>query len=244
MNPGIYVYPFKFKLDENIPGSFSMHQGDAFGQIVYKVKAEVMRPGMFTANIKHTQCIQVVSNFQRNIQKVQAMKDAKVTKLCCIDMGNLSCSAILDKNAYSPGDVANLIISIDNTASDVTLKHVSFKLVNRVNMRAKSYSQSFRTINCKNRAPSIPKGETAHINFALNLPPVLTPTTIGALISSYYEFDVVMSVPCSKDIVLSLPVTIFAPVPKDYIPDVQYPNERPPHYQDVVDIKPEMFQFY
>lgn len=242
--PGMYVYPFKFKLDENLPGSFSMTKGDAFGQIIYKLKAEVMRPGMFQANVKHTQIVPLSTRLSRPIQTIQTSREANVTKLCCIDMGTVSFSAILDKNAYSPGDVANLVLSIDNTASDVTLKHVSFKLANHVSMRANNYSQSFRDSACKNQAPSIPKGDTAHIQFNLNLPYHLTPTTVGTLINSYYEFEVVLSVPCSKDVIMRLPVTIFAPPPLDYIPTVQYSSDRPPQYQQTIEIQPEMFKIY
>lgn len=244
LNPGIYVYPFKFKLDENLPGSFVLRSGNSFGQIVYKLKAEILRPGMFQANIKHTQTVQLSTRLSHSIQKVQLSREANVTRLCCIDMGSVSLSAILDKNAYSPSDTAKLIISIDNTASDVTLKHVSFKLVNRVYMRAMSYSQSFSHSACKNQAPGTPKGDTAYIEFSLNLPHDLYPTTVGALINSYYEFEVVLSVPCSKDVIINLPVTIFALPPVDYIPTVEYPTDKPPQYQDAVDIKPEMFKIY
>ena len=244
LNPGIYVYPFKFKLDDNLPGSFRIKNGDSFGQIVYKLKAEVTRPGMFQANVKHTQFIQLSTRLSRPIQSIQASKGANVTKLWCIDMGNVALSVILDKNAYSPGDVANLVISIDNTASDVTLKHVSFKLANNVNMRANNFSRSFRDSACKNQAPSIPKGDTAHIQFNLDLPHTLTPTTVSSLINSYYEFEVILSVPCSADVIMRLPVTIFAPDPVDYIPIVQYPTDRPPQYQKSIEIRPEMFKFY
>lgn len=244
LNPGMYVYPFKFKLDDHLPGSFNLTRGDAFGQIVYKLKAEVLRPGMFNANIKHTQVVQLSTRLNHPIHKVQATQGANVTKLCCIDMGDVTLSAILDKNAYSPGEVANLVISIDNTASDVTLKHVSFKLANHVTMRANSYAESSRDSACKNQAPGIPKGDTAHIQFSLNLPNILIPATAGSLISSYYEFEVVLSVPCSKDIIMSLPVTIFAPVPVDYIPTIQYPADRPPQYQESVEIRPDMFKVY
>lgn len=244
LHPGIYVYPFKFKLDENLPGSFSINKGDTFGKIVYKLKAEVMRPGRFQANIKHTQYVQLSTRLSRPIQSIQTSSEANVTRLCCIDMGSVSLSVILDKNAYSPGDVANLTIAIDNSASDVTLKHVAFKLVNRVNMRANTYSQSFRDSACNNQAPSVPKGDTAHIQFSLNLPYHLTPTTVSSLINSFYEFEVVLSIPCSADVIMRLPVTIFAPAPIDYISTVQYPTDRPPQYQQAIEIKPEMFKIY
>ena len=244
MNPGIYVYPFRFQLDDNIPGSFVCSQTDFNGVIVYKLKAEVMRPGMFQTNIKNTQIVQVNTHLKHQISKVQMSKDANVTRLCCIDMGEVSLSAILDKNAYSPGETANLIISIDNTASDVTLKHVSFKLSNQVTMRANLYVKSFKESACKNQAPSIPKGDTAHISFALSIPPNLNPTTQGVLISSYYEMEIVLSVPCSKDVVIALPVTLFAPPPVDYIDQIQYPSERPPQYQQPIEINPNMFKIY
>lgn len=244
LNPGIYVYPFKFKLDDNLPGSFRMCHDNSFGQIVYKLKAEVMRPGMFQANIKHTQFIQLSTRLSKPIRSIQMSKEANVTKLCCIDMGNVALSAFLDKNAYAPGDVAELVISIDNTASDVTLKHVSFKLANNVRMRAGTYSQSVRNSTCKNQAPSIPKGDTAHIQISLNLPNNLTPTASGSLINSYYEFEVVLNVPCGTNIIMKLPVTIFAPDPVDYIPIVQYPDDKPPQYQQSIEIRPDMFKIY
>lgn len=221
-----------------------MSKGDTMGRIVYKLKAEVARPGMFKANVKHTQMVQISNRLSHPITKIQMTKESNVTSCCCIDMGEISCAAILDKNAYTPGEVTNLIISIDNTASDVTLKHVSFKLANHVSMRAKCYARTFRDSACKNQAPSIPKGDTAHINFSLNIPHDLTPTTHGALINSYYEMEVVLSVPCSSDLTISLPVTIFAVPPQDFTPKVQYPPERPPQYQNSIEINEKMFKTY
>lgn len=244
LNPGMYVYPFRFRLDDNIPGTFSISQGDASGSIVYKLKAEVVRPGMFNANIKHTQMLHVSTRFDRPIQKVQVSQSANVTKLCCIDMGEVTCSAILDKSAYTAGEVAHLVIAIDNTASDVTLKHISFKLTNNVKMTAGNYSETLRISNCKNQAPGIPKGETAHITFTLNLPQFLNPTTEGFLIHSLYFMEVVMSVPCSTDVVLSCPVTIFAKDPDNYIPKVEYPSDMPPMYEASVEIQNDMFKVY
>ena len=244
LNPGIYVYPFKFRLDDRIPGSFSVSHGDASGCIVYKLKAEVVRPGMFQANIKHTQIIPVSTRFDLPIEKIQACKEDNVTRLCCIDMGQLTCSAILDKNAYTAGEVARLIIAIDNTASDVTLDHIAFKLTNSVFIKASSYSETLRITECKNQAPRIPKGETAHISFTLNLPKILNPTTDGYLIRSYYYFEVVMSVPCSKDVVLNLPVTVFARDPDNFIAAVEYPSDRPPKYEASVEISNDMFKVY
>lgn len=244
LHPGMYVYPFRFKLDDNIPGSFAISKYNATGRIVYKLKAEVLRPGMFKANVKHTQLLQVSTRLRHPISQIQMAKEANVTKFCCIDMGEVSCSAILDKNAYVPGEVANLVISIDNTASDVTLKHISFKLANHLTMRAKSYSKTFKDNACKNQAPSIPKGDTAHITFSLKLPHNLSPTTHGLLINSYYEMEIVLSVPCSTDIVIALPVTIFAAPPADFIDQVQYPSDRPPQYQETVEIDPNMFNIY
>lgn len=244
LNPGIYVYPFSFKLQERLPGSFNFKRGDASAKIIYKLKAEVMRPGMFQSNVKNTTIVPIISKLTRTIQKVQAVKEATVTRLCCIDVGDIKCSAILDKNAYSPGEVAHLIVSLDNTASDVSLKHVSFKLANSIRIFAGSYSQAFKETVCKNQAPGIPKGDTAHIDITVDLPRVVSSTTASSLISSLHSFDVVMSVPCSTDITLSLPVTIFEVIPSDYVANVEYPADKPPHYQSTMEIQPEMFKIY
>ena len=244
LQPGMYVFPFKFRLDDNIPGSFNLSRGDAFGQIVYKLKAEVVLPGMFQFNIKHTQILPVSTLFDSPIQRIQSCQESNVTRLCCIDMGVVTCSAILDKNAYTAGEVANLVISIDNTASDVTLDHVAFKLTNNICMKASGHRQTLSISDCKNQAPGIPEGETAHITFTLNLPKILTPTTIGHLIHSNYLFEVVLSVPCSGDVVLRLPITIFAQDPENYIAKVEYPTDRPPMYESAVDIKEDMFKVY
>lgn len=244
LNPGMYVYPFKFELDENLPGSFIFKKGNASGKIIYKLKAEVARPGMFQSNVKNTAIVPIITKMPGLIQKMQATKEANVTRMCCIDMGDIRCSAILDKNAYSPGDVAHLVISIDNTSSDVSLKHVSFKLTNHVQIRSGSYAVTQAETACKNQAPGIPKGDTAHIDITVDLPRHLTATTSGSLISSLYLFDVVMSVPCSTDIVMSLPVTIFAEVPAGFIENVQYPADKPPSYQNLIEIQPDMFKIY
>ena len=105
LNPGMYVYPFRFRLDDNIPGTFSISQGDASGSIVYKLKAEVVRPGMFNINIKHTQMLHVSTRFDRPIQKVQVSQSANVTKLLLHRYGEVKPFGNLDKSAYTAGEV-------------------------------------------------------------------------------------------------------------------------------------------
>lgn len=256
LNPGRYVFPFKFTLDSHIPGSYYVHHGESKGSIAYKLKAEVAIPGMFKANIKHTQFIHVGALLYHPIKVIQTQKDANVTYMCCFDMGQVTCSAIIDKNAYVPGETATLTLYIDNTTSDVNLKHVSFKLLNNINLTALDYSESFQTVACENKIPSIPKGETAHVVFPLTFPHSLSPSTSGYLIRSTYEFAINLSIPCSSDVTLNLPVTVYnaasLPVQPSIasanssftMPNMASPGGPPPQYENPFDIKADMFKNY
>lgn len=228
MNPGIYVYPFSFRLQSQLPGSFSIEKPDFSGQITYKVKAEAVRPGMFASNLKSLQFINVINPHTGPLYKVQKSRELNVTKCCCIDMGTVEVSAIVDKNAFHPGQVVKVIAAVDNTSSDVSLQNVSYSLQNQVFLKTADYIQERTSVISSNEAPKIKKGDTAYIEFSFALPYVMNPSMNSNIVNSFYILKVILSVPYSSNLEVELPIRIYDLLPVDNnVPAPIYPIQ--PH---------------
>ncbi len=210
--PGTYVLPFQFVLPEGIPGSARFNpgnEGHAYISYIFNVEGAV--PGIFTSNLRHSAEILVVEIFNRPINPTSIEEDAMITAMCCVDVGSMRFRACLDKNAYRPGDVANLQLFIDNSSSEAGYRYVSVKL--RQNYSAVAgpsrYTAGTSKTLVKNRTASIPAGESVHATIPLALPANILPSAHGVTMNLYYQIQVVFSLKNSANITGEIPVEMF-----------------------------------
>lgn len=169
-----------------------------------------MRVGDQYLEVSPSQTIPIHQPLDFPIQSIQALKDANITRFFCIDMGHISCSAILDKNVYKPGETAELNLSVDNLASDIDLKVISFKLMHIcVAVIADDYKRVSHNVKCENRAPCVPRNQIAKIDLQLKLPDDLIPSARGELVKSKYKIEIEIQVPYSPNVILTLPIKII-----------------------------------
>lgn len=53
----------------------------------------------------------------------------KTTEWCCLDRGDSSIKCYFENNSYLPGETANVVTEIDNSACDLGIKSIQGELV-------------------------------------------------------------------------------------------------------------------
>lgn len=224
--PANFIFPFEFVLDHGLPGTFSFNTDSRtlFARSVYKVKAEVVVPGMFKFNLKHNQEIIVNEPFQQKIRRTEAFKEENVTFCCCISQGHVSMAASIDKNAYAPGEQCLLTLTVDSQDCKVDIDRITFSLTQSLILRAGNSTHSDTFTLIRNTAPRVRAGTSTTRTIPLTLPTNCYASCSSSLISSQYSLRVQLEVPWCSDVILSVPVQIYAPVSEDYVSTVKYPE--------------------
>lgn len=209
--PGVYVIPFQFVLPNDIPGTASFLPGNGHAYISYIFDVEGVVPGTFTSNLREKLNVFVVEIFNDPIKPTSIFEDAMVTTMCCVDVGSVRFRAKVDKDAFRPGEVANVDLYIDNTTSEVGYRYVSIKLrqVYVAMAGPSNFTATASKTMAKNRTPRIPAGETVHATIPLALPMDVLPTACGCALTLCYSIQVVFSLRNSADITAVLPVTMY-----------------------------------
>lgn len=246
---GNFVFPFTFPLDSRLPGTFEISKGRAFsqyfgGDISYRVEAEVAIPGMLKPNLYHCQDILICEPLRTQMMTTNSYKESKVTFLCCIPKGQVAMSATIDRNAYGPGDVVQLHLTVDNSASTVNLEALSLKLVRTIKGYAGMDSYRDCETVAKTRTPGLKAGDRADRQIQMVLPHDAEPSTDGRLVKCAYELSVVLKVPWSPDVVITQPVQIYAPQRTTYVANLQYPANWNPNVFPTADLQNMQFVTY
>lgn len=244
---GNFCFPFKIRLDHNIPGTFDFYGGgfsNTQANVKFEIRAEVQVPGFFEPNLKHYQDILICQPLKREIMSSDTYKEAKVTFLCCIPKGQVSLSAAIDKNAYAPGEQVMLSLIVDNSQSQVDLETFSFKLERNIILHANGQSHYKTDTIVKSKVAGVPKGDRAERVMAVNLPHRTEPSTDGRLVKCSYQLIVELHVPWSPNVKTKTPVQIFAaPIPT-YSAVLTMPPGWAPQVMPMVDLTNLQYQAY
>lgn len=209
---GNFVFPFEFQLEHRLPGTFTFKDQGNQGSIRFKIKAEVTIPGFFKSNIRHSQNILICQPLDSVLMSFNSYKESNVTFLCCIPKGKVTVAANIDRNAYGPGDLVNVRLIVDNSASKVDLDGCDLKLIQNVNLNAEGRNRFVSKMIAETKSAHVKKGDNADRIIQLVIPKNAGPSTNGNLIQCSYDLQVSMVVPWSLDVNLKQPVQIFAPV--------------------------------
>uniref|UniRef100_A0A7S0RPB2 Arrestin C-terminal-like domain-containing protein n=1 Tax=Chlamydomonas leiostraca TaxID=1034604 RepID=A0A7S0RPB2_9CHLO len=243
VNPGQYQYGFTFALPVGLPGSFEyVDSGMCTGagrtyyhtkaKIKYKVKAEAEVPGILKPNIRHKAYMMVHQRMVKPPSEVIASDNKHIKSCCCMDKGYANMIANIQKDAYYAGEVANVILQVDNK-SEAAFREIQLELKRVVVLRADGAGyREMKDSMAKAKFPGVSAGDTlmggAARVLSLPLPGTLQPTAMGHLVHSEYVLYVTLKAEgtFTSDAKLKVPVAIFANVP-DY---TQY-NAPPPYWQ-------------
>ena len=112
LNIGQYIFPFLFKLNNNVPGTCLLYEKNLFGEIYYsiRVKIENKNGKIFKEKIpliirqnENDFKYQLESNISKNFNSS-----------CCCNSGKVKINCKLSKKYFSFGDQVNLNFFLDN----------------------------------------------------------------------------------------------------------------------------------
>lgn len=226
LTPANFVFPFDFVLDTGLPGAFSFgsESGRTCARVIYKVKAEVAVPGIFQANLKHSQPLLIHEPLRQQLSRTDSFKEESIFFCCCISKGHVSMAASIDKNAYAPGETCNLKLQVDARECQVDIDNISFRLVRSLRFRAQGREWSDGDTLMRNTTPSVKAGGMTERSIPLRLPLECAPSCRSALISCEYTLQVVLVVPWCPDVYLTVPVQIYTPQLASYETKLVYPE--------------------
>ena len=226
LQPGVFVFPFQFTLNNNLPGTCTVGCGDSQGSVRYTLHVQAVVPGFFKANLEHLQDLRVIEPLRKKAVATQAHKEENVTFLCCIPKGSVSLSADLAKNVYYSGETVEVKLKVNNSESQVNLRGCSLELVQQVFMRSGKEEEAFGLKVVREKSLAVAAGEICDRTIQMILPADMEATTIGGIIRCTYELTIRLSVPWSPDVVITQPVDIVATPMPNYALIVPYiPNQ-------------------
>lgn len=134
-------------------------------------------------------------------------KTASVLLCCCINRGDLTMEATLDKNVYAPGEMAQATLVVQNRSS---LEVTAMVELNRI-VRLKADGHHIRASSEQHLGSFdvIAPGESKTVHMQFRIPDTM-PTTAARYVDCSYVLDIVSELGCAPDIELHFPIHIFA----------------------------------
>jgi len=137
-HPGQYQWPFSFKLPDGLPGVFE-EEGHRWG-IKYKAKTKYRIKGEVECSdgseIKHKQKFILYERLLSSIEPQMREQTSNIYVCCCLNRGSVTMKCSFDKNAYVPGETAQVLCNVHNeSTSEITA--IKTSLMRRVRFKAK-----------------------------------------------------------------------------------------------------------
>ena len=196
--PGSYSLPFNFVLPTNIPGSFYYHSASQV-DIIYKFQGIVVSSTHKKIKGKTPIFIkQYIQNFNTNIEKSRTVR---MKSCCCIDKGICSLNVTYPQDTYSPSQIANFYVEVNNSDSKLNVVSITSRLMCSISIRDNFNRRSFigfevlrETINVR-ISPGEALLNNSGVAISLNLPSVKMDlnnmcTTYGRLIECIYTNEI------------------------------------------------------
>jgi hypothetical protein len=230
---GQYAFPFAFTLSQNCPGSifYTNPQADPKAHIYYRLIGMLDNSDEKSGScppVKGVVALTVREPIKQAVQAVQGDNTMEVTSWCCCSNGRTRVRCHFEKNAYTSGDIANIICEVDNSQCELDATNIKVNLVRRVSCRIPGWlGDQGKVMNesvFSQLFPGVARGDSAMnekrrmLSIQLGTPtaPFLNSTS-GKIIQCHYFLEVSCTYEgcfcCSSLPNVTIPVTIFAPVP-------------------------------
>jgi len=238
--PGQYTIPFAFMLPGHLPSSFFQEGHRYLGAINYRLEA-ILEPSF--KNDPRLKCKQpfVVRQPLKNAQQGSTHEiTTQLKTCCCMAKGTNILKAQFEKNFYAPGEIAQVIMQLDNANGQIDSTRISFKLKQKVHLTARGKTENKNLTKVQRDLPGVKAGGASDSSLiAINLPSfqggdyskiktfsmtqyllnlkednaILNPATRGRLITSeyYLEVSAPMSGCCANTPSITCPVEIYYP---------------------------------
>jgi len=219
VTPGQYEFPFTTVLPTNLPGTFTISTGTLNAKVSYKIKAEIVAPGMLKGYLRFKQYLIIQPRPFRRQPHELIVQDVQSVKMCgCFSKGAVSMTARIEKDIYRPGEEAHVILQMNNQ-SRTDFRLVELSLHKYIEMRDsghRRYSRDITVFSTSTQgvaAHEMQQGSDAR-RLTLHIPPDLEPTALGGIVRCEYMLEVRRKAPSLiSDLIAMLPITVEKPPP-------------------------------
>lgn len=132
LNPGHYSIPFSFVTPTGIPGSFQYIVGPNRGNIVYSIYGKIVSPG---EKLKGKANVHIFQSPNLVKSQINLAKEAVLSTFCCSPKGILKLQVHWPQDTYSPMQLIECLVEIDNSQSLLAVKSLSTRLCYRIILR-------------------------------------------------------------------------------------------------------------
>ena len=227
VKPGNYSLPFSITSPPHIPGTFVPKSRKYEARIAYFVKAEIFEQQKSSIG-KHKVPILIKQCINANRYSLINNDTVSLSSCQCFSRGQGTLTAHLNKNAYLPGETANIWVEVDNSRSRSTMKLITIRLFQVLRLIS-NQNVSFlhkKLMYCSRHKVRIGGGDTLLGGNALsvdipiefkNINLAINGTTDGKLVQCKFEVEVISSygILSSNGPSLEIPLMIY---PKESIP--------------------------
>jgi len=184
--------------------------------IMYKLKVTIDVNGFFSRDLHCKVPLVIHEKLNADVQPAFGKTEGTVCLCCCVPRGKVFLEAHFDKNAYVPGETAQIVANIKNESTS-NLK-MAVKLMRFLTLKTNGWggrqSTWTDTVCQQHYDPVAPKTDSPQRVMPLQLQGQhVVPSTNGNLISCTFRYDVECQIDWAPDIELHMPVTIYAPQP-------------------------------
>lgn len=134
IKPGEFSLPFEFTLPASISGSFSFQHTPGLGNIAYKLHVKLMNTK--NKNLKGRVPIIIKRNILSYKDHVSVTKIVRLRNWCCLDRGQCKISIDFLEPSYTPNQIVNVHIEIENSQSRLSMTGLTCKLFRMVKLQA------------------------------------------------------------------------------------------------------------
>ena len=167
---GDYSFPFQFHVPSNIPGTFHLERGKKKASINYNLIALI--EGASRKIEKSVMQVQIAQALTTPIHAVVSDVQAHITTWCFFKQGEVHLKANFSKNAYAPGEIAEIIVEVDNTNSRIAVSGIQGTLYRMLRLKSNTERThaSKDSINHTEIFQRVPSGESQSIRMNLSIP--------------------------------------------------------------------------
>jgi len=198
---GQYSFPFSFKLLDTLPGTFKKtwreHDEDCHGEVYYKLWAGLKHSKKNSGLFDEFE-LRVDQQFQESMGNQTRSFNKKLQGYCYQDIGEFGLQCTFQSDSYRVNDVANMLISVDNTQAKVAVKSVECILWQDTYVKTSCgrHSKSMAHVVSQFSLPGVPTGQarTGDSAMPLRLPirttSDLEATCSGTMIQNSFRLEV------------------------------------------------------
>ena len=173
LESGQFIIPFEFMFPHSLPPSFHQRGFKYSAYIAYHLEAYLKPPNKNIPKLKCKQNVIVRESLRGSMQGYSNQIKTQLKTCGCIQQGTNILKAHFAKSSYIPGEVAQVVMQLDNSKSGLDNKKIICSLKQRLKLAIKGNPREQIFTKVYRELPGVPTKRFSESNYlALNLPPL------------------------------------------------------------------------